>query len=279
MQKVFIFIMFFISGCGMFDSTDPVPMFLELDSATFEARPGEGGSTSKIQDASVFVDGNTVGVFELPATVPILSNDGQVDVSILAGIRNNGQQLKPKEYPFYNPLNFQLDFQELETVPLELNYNYNENIAFDLLENFESTNVFGKDLDADSTTFLFRSQDALYGQYCGQMDVPADALFLQTTFETKPTNVFGFSQVYLEMDYKCSIMFIVGYTGIDDSGVESTDFFYVFREQPEWDKIYIDLSSQLNGNQFVSYQLIIAGAPDQPAGSIWVDNVKLAYLP
>lgn len=278
MKKLLPIIAVLMVSCGMFDSEDPVPMFLSIDEVELQTGPQEGSDSEKIEDVWVYVDGSSVGVFELPALVPVLSNDDKVKVDIRAGIRNNGQRLRPKEYPFYKLVSMEMDFKELETVPVDLTYQYLDNIAFSILEDFEAGNVFGLDLDDDPSSNVGRSADTPYGEFCGKINVLNDTLFLQTTFDILNISDFGNSQVYLELDFKCDVKFSIGFQGYDSNGTETTEFFYIFREQEDWDKIYLDLSSALNGGEYESYRIIIAGVPDQLVGSIWLDNIKLAYL-
>lgn len=267
-----------IVSCALTDTFDEVPMFISIEKADLETTALQGNNSSKIQDVWVFADGASIGVFELPATIPILSPDEEVKIDILAGIRNNGLALSPKQYPFMQTLTYNLDFEPEKVVPLEPVFSYYPTTNFALLENFEAELQFNLDLDDDPTSTIYRSEETPFGQFCGKIDVTeANTLFRQTTSAIYSVSDFGNSEVYLEIDYKCEVPFIVGYIG-DNGASQVFDFFIVLNTTDDWNKLYLDLSSQLNGGRYDRYQILIAGVPQTEEGSIWVDNIKLLHF-
>ncbi len=70
------------------------------------------GEKSNFTDAWVFLDGQSNGVYELPRRISIVTNNS-VNISIQAGIRENGIKSAPKVYPFVD--NFIFFTKEAET--------------------------------------------------------------------------------------------------------------------------------------------------------------------
>ncbi len=275
-RVVLLFFLIGLAACNLTDSFSEEPMFLEIESATLVS-DGDTYPSHKIQDVSVYVDGVSVGVFELPARVPVLG-EGEVSVVVFAGIRNNGQVLSPKEYPFYKRQEFIIPFEANKIISLSLEYEYLEDTKFVFDDNFESEIQFNLDLDEDEASTLVKSSDTPYGSFCGLIDVTQEtSFFLQATVGRYNVEDFQGSQVYLELDYKCEVPFIVGYIGFDGA-IQRSETFIVLFESEEWDKVYLDMSVVLNGGEFDTYRIFLAGVGDMEAGRIWVDNVRLVHL-
>ncbi len=279
------------SGCNLDDNFNQVPMFVQVNSVDLITTDGQGANSHAIRDVWVFVDGFTVGIFEVtpdkPARIPVLSDDEQVRVEFFAGIRNNGLTLNPKDYPFYERITLEMDFTPNEVVEMDLVFEYKDDIVFPILEDFENSQVYENDIDEDEDKFITITTDpdeVAYGLSCAKYvsDTVPD-LFAQTT-EIFETSIFGASEVYLEVDFKSEIPFILGYVGFDESGSFTTDFTIVLNSTEVWTKLYLDLSSALNGGDFIAFQLLVAGAPldvlnsnIEKTGTILFDNVKLVH--
>src|SRR5687767_2026929 len=75
------------TGC---DKEEPVPSYIHIDSISLNSiYSTQGTSDHKITDAWVFVNEQYVGVYELPATFPVLY-EGTQNIRIKAGIKKNG---------------------------------------------------------------------------------------------------------------------------------------------------------------------------------------------
>jgi hypothetical protein len=280
-----------ITGCNLNDNFDQVPMFVQVNSVDLITTDNQGANSHAIRDVWVFVDGFTVGIFEVtpdkPARIPVLSEDDIVRVEFFAGIRNNGLTLNPKDYPFYERITLEMDFRPNEVVEMDLVFEYKDDIVFSVLEDFENSQVYENDIDGDEDKFITITSDpdeVAYGLSCAKYvsDTIPD-LFGQTTdfFET---SMFGASEVYLEIDFKSEIPFILGYVGFDENGNFTTDFTIVLNSTDVWTKLYLDLSAALNGGDFEAFQLLVAGAPldvlnsnIEKTGTILFDNVKLVH--
>ncbi len=267
-------------SCGMFDNFDEVPMFISIgaDQVDLLTLPGQGLNTAKIKDVWAYADGFSIGVFELPATIPVLSDGDQVDLVFFAGVRKNGFVLQPDQYAFYESIERSYNYVPDQVLDIELQFSYDEGLVFPLLANFDTELTFTEDLDGDDTSALYRSTETPYGSHCAKIDLtPENALFQQTTTEVYSVADLGNTSLYLEMDYKCEVEFSVGYIGYRN-GISETVFFIFLKPQEDWDKIYLDLSSEINGGSYDSFQILLAGVPLTEEGSVWVDNMKLIHF-
>ncbi|MBK8112839.1 MAG: hypothetical protein IPK46_22340 [Saprospiraceae bacterium] len=76
------------------------PAYLLLSDPAITVRSDEGAPVSSIQDAWVIVDGQLLGVFPLPAKVPVIPTGKEMSIQINAGIKENADRNISAEYPF-----------------------------------------------------------------------------------------------------------------------------------------------------------------------------------
>lgn len=274
-----IFGCLFTSGCSFFDSVDRAPMFLIAEDVTLETEGDQGANTHKIRDLSVYVDGFNIGVFNLPADIPILDDDNNTKVQVIAGIRNNGNSALPIEYPFYSIEEFDYSYEESANIPFNVNFKYKEGAQFKILETFEGVHQFNANLDDDEDTNLDKNSDARSGNFSGKITNNED----HPDFEFGSTFIFNAdelfdTQIFLELDYKNTIPFQIGVLGYNDQ-LGLRDYKIILIESEDWNKIYIDFTDEIINSQIDEFQLIFrnANAPGE-YGSVWLDNIKLVHL-
>ena len=146
LRKIFFFcslILLFFNSCV---TENAVPAYIHVPAFSLTTKPSEGTASEKITDAWVYVDGQINGVFQLPATLPIVEI-GKHDLKIFPGVRNNGTRSNPVIYALYNAysVNFDLKAGKIDTIrPFTTYFN---NLNFALMEDFERTNTFIIDQD------------------------------------------------------------------------------------------------------------------------------------
>ena len=275
-----ILIILTFSQCSLFDTLGEDVMFLEFESAELTTTSGQGENTHKIQDIHVFVDGFSVGVFNLPAKVPVLSNDSDVRVDVFAVISNNAQRSNPIDYPFYDKVTFDLTFEPLATRALDLNFRYNNDAKVVILADFEGNNPLSVSLPGSTNIDFIRSRETPYGDFCGKLTLPEEVTFYEkTTFGKIPRSVLATNEVYLEIDYKCDIEFGVGL--VLETSANGTIPIYKLRLRPqeEWNKVYIQFSQELAIDGIEEFSILLGSGIDDPEdGSIWVDNIKFVHF-
>lgn len=271
-----VFVTIFCASCAIIDNFDEEPMFLEISEATFNPPVGIDPAHD-IRDVWVFADGFNVGIFELPARVPVLGTDS-VDINLLPGIRNNGLSNSSRDFPFYKPTVVTLPFEASSVEEIELETSYLDDILFSLNEDFESSNVFTADIDNDTSTFLQVVDESTFGSKAGRIDVnTATSRFQIATSRLYPTDVLGTSEVYLEMNHRNEVGFAIGIIGHQDGFVETIGVISLFPTD-EWRKLYLDLSPHINAGLYDNYQILIAGSGLVETGQIWLDNLRVVHL-
>ena len=280
-MKKLVYILFFLSvySCSFFDSSDEIPMYLEVEQVVFNTKIGEGSNSSNITNISVFADGFNIGVFPYPSKIPILDLDknGKIELDIFAGVRNNGQGSNQIAYPFYKPLKFNLDFEENLVLPMDLEFEYMENIDFIYNDDFENNLMFDHSGSETITDFI-KSGDAIYGDFCGLIETTEDeSIFEEESSFRRTKEDIENSVVYLELDYKNTIPFQIGFISYAGNlGIRN--YKLAITESLEWNKVYIELTQELNVEDYDQFAILIGSTSVNDIGKIWIDNVKLLRL-
>ena len=126
---------FGFSGC---DKEESIPAYIHIPKIILNtnADGSEGSNAHDILDAWVYINNKLIGAFELPATIPILSS-GKQQLTIVAGVKNNGFTAQRIRYPFYKAYD-----TDIELVPANVDtvvpvFSYYESLSFQWLEDFE----------------------------------------------------------------------------------------------------------------------------------------------
>ena len=151
-KKVLYFYFFWtilgMYSCQLTDNEAPLIGYLDLKNPIVRLNNGVE-DTHKITDIWVFENGQIVGVFPLPARVPLIISEGAKDILLLAGIRNNGQIDFPVFYPFYASIQKEIFLEPDQAINIPLIFTYIDDALFSINETFEAGNTLDFDLDAD----------------------------------------------------------------------------------------------------------------------------------
>ncbi|MEQ8623753.1 MAG: hypothetical protein RJQ00_08080 [Vicingaceae bacterium] len=267
-------------SCDKEELKAPIPGYLTIEdvrvNTTLEA---EGSASDNITDVIVFLNDQSLGFFDLPASIPI-QQTGAVNLKIRGVIPVNGQSSKIVQYPFYTTFELDTIFVPEEEIVLAPVVEYFKTIDFTEPwsgEDFESGINFIYNPKSD-TTFVreTNSSNVFEGRASGRGSLTAEQTLFEAwtpTFSNIPRNG---TAVYLELDYKSTHDFVVGVYANDQS-FESAIVF--FRPQSEWKKVYVDLgnvfstlSTARNYNISFGYQ-----KPLGSSGDLFIDNVKILH--
>jgi hypothetical protein len=273
----------FYSSC---DKKEQVPAYLHIKSFSLKTIPSKEGENSlKAPDAWVYYGGNLLGAFTLPADVPILA-EGNSEISIVAGVRDNGDNSTPNEYFHYQPIKVQktLIAGKFDTVAPVLEYD--KTIKFRWMEDFESNlNSLSNNVDSDPVTSIkVTSVGAKYGKFCGLLAVDKDHPIVSVASQTLYDKLPQKNRVYVEIDYKSDVPLLVELYGVEKNGTPKFLDSANFRDRSEWNKAYVNFSKSVN-TTFDLYQVVFTailpldsnGKPMKDSGEVRVDNLKLIH--
>jgi hypothetical protein len=272
MKKItYLLVLLIISACQKEENTNTTPAYIKIDTITLD----ENNTTTNITDAWVYINDQLQGVYELPATFPVLKNDIQT-LRIKAGIKSNGIASSRIAYPFYASFINTVMLTPNQTITVNPTVSYLDSLNF-WVEDFEEAGV---DLETTviSDTTLLEFTDSLGNQYGG--GVLNDSLI---TFEIATDELLDLPQagapVFLELDYKCNTEFLVGMYVNFPQSVLQKDLLWI-NAKDDWNKIYINLTSTISeGVGAESFKVFIGMKRgfSLDKNELYFDNVKLVY--
>lgn len=282
-KYIYIFISIIgISSCSLFDNEDPIPAYLILDNPSLSTLAEQGANTHNITDVWVFDDQELLGIFPLPAKVPIIADGNEHKITIFAGVRNNGVQSNSLRYPFMKPVvaDVNLVAQEEKVIPLE--FSYVPETKFDIVEDFEGPHEFVTDPSpTDGVAIEITTEEVLSGNGAGHVIMDTDtSRFERTTLGYFPKAQNAGVFTFVEMDYKSDVPFLVGYI-IQTDQVVSKNYTILLKPSDTWNKIYIDLSTPIAASNVVSYTMTLASSVTNSTtlpANIYFDNIKLLHF-
>lgn len=286
---LFIALILSIFSCNLINPDEEIPTYFKIPKFKIETNLSNQGSNSDcITDVWVNIDGNLQGIYELPAKFPILAS-GNHEITLRAGIKNNGIAASRIIYPFYTFFVIDTILDVNKTMVIEPMSTYKNECVFIWTEDFENSGITLKTTAKSDTSLIINTTEVFEGNNSG-------AIFLDNShrlFECQALDsVFlprDNSPIFMEMNYKSNLvqasgsesMFIVGMFITNQQHVVQNPIIYINSTNNEWKKIYIDLSQMVIGNFDAKYfHLFIGASIDQSVNSaeIYIDNLKIIHF-
>lgn len=279
-----------ITSCNRFEGNQEIPAYIHVDTFLFSTEyPYEGANSHKITDVWLYVDGNVLGCYELPATIPVLER-GEHAVLLIPGIKLNGISATRTINPFYKPYEIpSYEFKEgvIDTIHPSTRYYSKEEstINFRFMEDFENQVLLEESDNSDTTIVRTERDDPNVwkdaednSHYSGYVWLGDTTDFFCITsnehFSDLPNQG---DYIFLEIDYKCTEQFKVGLLA-RTGGLKQIDLIYV-NPSPTWNKIYVNLGPNITDNQEATYfDFFISGNLNgSQEAEYYFDNIKLIY--
>jgi len=257
------------------------PAYLYIPSFTFQANATQGTSSEGITEVWVYSNDQSLGVFDLPAQVPIL-DQGSTEIRIFAGIKSNGISNSRIRYPFYAPFDTSLTISafQIDTIIPEFSY-YNQVVTSE--KGFESGNFLSQ-TGANNGTFSTTNNDLQVFEGTrsgwGHLDAGASLLYFK---DDDNLNYTSGNNVFLEMNYSSNNTFSVGFI-TTTGGITAKNMALIINPTasgdglfPVWKKIYIDFGYLLLQNpnaQFHEWYIESVPSNSSVPVNIFIDNLK-----
>jgi hypothetical protein len=258
-----------------------VPAYLFIDSIYLSTSYStQGSSSAYIPDAWIYVDDNLIGAFQLPSRFPVLKK-GVYVVKIKPGIKKNGIASTRTDYPFFNPVELDLNLQEGITDSLGvLKTTYTDASIFFLpYEDFEGLAMV-LDTTPRSDVPIELTEDGspltFEGRHSGLVRLDSTNVFFECV-NNKDFDI-PFAPVYLEMNFNTNNEFTVGLYLYGPTIIYEHPVLIMNETNGIWKKIYIDLTNGLNAYTNVQKFRIFIVAYNLTGtneAQILFDNIKL----
>ena len=307
MKKVLVILSLFLGfafvSCDRWVGDQEIPAYLkinkiELDTAS-NADPGL--LTSDIRSVRVVAfnkkenKNQSIGVFELPCSVPVLLN-GDVDIHLYPVIWQDYNKATQTVYPFYKSIQVTATLVPGEETVLDsvLYAKLDETAAkIALFENFEGISL---DFITDSANLIRKTDTAKTGNSAGLIDFSKSdtiLLFFNEIFYPSSSQLAN-SGLYLEFDYWTKDFLCIGIDGIDlyNDGYGIVRFQEIQvspvkdsstpLERGKWRKAYLALYPTLYKyfNIDKGFRIVLWAEKEKkenPYPGVYIDNLKLVH--
>jgi hypothetical protein len=275
----FVLVGISFSSCSKDQLAAQIPAYIVIDHFSLTTNYLTQGSESEnITDAWVYINDDLIGVYTLPAEIPVLA-EGSRDLKIYAGVKENGIGSTRVRYLLYTFYNEDVTFVSGETLTINPEITYNSSAQFAWLEDFENASL-PFTYDANSDTIINKSTSNIFeGAFSGKVSLTSSMNFFEMytpNFNTLPTNGLP---VTLEFDYKTNETMLVGIY----ADTEQLSLVFI-NPTDDWNKIYINLTtiigSRPNASNYKVYfgifnSLTLPFLTSSP--ELYFDNMKIVH--
>lgn len=257
----------------------------------------EGTSSSKLTTGWVQVNGDLVGAFEIPFTVPVILNQGKNDIKIYPGINLNGISSTRAIYVGFEDYSYSVDYTpstgDADTISfdsIQRITSYNSFVTIDPVEYFDSPGInLEKSVRSDTNAQKVSDTSKVFINHQKPSEENGNAGALYTTNSKDVAELItiksyqlpiGGANVYLEMNYKSNMPFTVGVVSLMQNGQHKQEPTVVINPKEDWNKIYINLVTEVSGNSNATGYKIFFYArhtTGSEVGAVYLDNLKLVY--
>ncbi|MCK4360792.1 MAG: hypothetical protein KAV70_03525 [Bacteroidales bacterium] len=276
------FLFFFIS-CDKFESDQTIPSYLHIDSIGLVTDYDlQGTASHSIVDVWVYVDDDLIGIFELPATLPVLK-EGIHKLTLKPGIKMNGIAATRIPYPFYESIiyeNFNFIIDNIDTV--NPTTQYMSNTQFTWMEDFESGSISLEPTTKSDTTIdttSYNSPLVFQGHYSGVSYLDGSHYFLEiATKDSYELPGLG-SPVFLELNFKINNLVTIGIYTQSISQIEQIPII-ILNNTDSWKKIYINFTPTVSGStDAVDFKVYFQASKEigVTQAKLLFDNIKLIH--
>jgi hypothetical protein len=276
-----------IFGCK--DEPERIPSYIKIQ--PFTANAQGDASWHKITEGWLYVNGEYLGSYTLPATVPVLA-EGKSEVLVFPGVKKNGILATPDIYPVLT----RWESKNVVLTPGE-DTEVKPATVYDVATNFPlgigrgdfdgGSSLLFESRDSDpSTTYSLSTDGAFFGK-CLLMEMDTAHPVIEIASEiAEGLPITGSPEVWLELHYNCDMTFYLYLLASSNGSDEQSQAIYQFNPTENWNKIYLNLTEAIIDSQAKNYRLFFrAGLPKdssgkytQMTGTIRLDNIRITHL-
>jgi len=280
-----------------------IPSYIWVDSVDFQVMDEalQGTASHKITDVWITANGINLGMYQLPARIPILES-GATRLNIDAGIMIGGVPQIRAKYPFYKTYNITTDLKKGKIDTIQPHFTYTDNAKFYLIEDFESAGMLftatekSAPLNKTSDESLIFHQPKEVNNYSGIIELPytndSATVYHFEIRTVNPVNLTSQTIYYCLMEINFCITHHVEIGMIAHSANSSIPDRQIplanlsglndpKNEKPVWKKVYVNFTveiGQASAYQMVNFDIYIRSTiPTNEKAAYLFDNIKLVY--
>jgi len=241
------------TNCQWIDPKEKIPSYIQIDSLTYQGITPHGFSC-----AYVYVNYKLIGVFEIPATIPVLE-EGECRITVRPGIDVNAYSYEREYYRLTGIFETRKTLVAAETQTI--------NPTFTTIDDAEL--VWNEDFDNSAITLI--ASDSLTPQiqieresrpgnsgYVGKIRItPTDTLkdFFDYSMYDSVEVYFQSTPGFYEVSFKSNIAFEMRFKAFNQTTGMRADrtLMWVYPSPDTWKRIYINFSTIVSDNDAGTY--------------------------
>jgi hypothetical protein len=233
--------------------------------------------THQITCVWAYYNNYLIGVFDLPCTIPVITNgDATGQLELAAGVATDGLNNTLGAYPFYELDTFDFKPQPGKVINHLPVTKYFSDIIFKPLSSFSGGNA-STSFDLYGTGVPMEAgHDSLIGYY-GIVTFTSPTDTNSTDSGAVPFSPALNQPAYVEFDYKSTVPIYVGLQANLSVSISSTPYFLAgINPSSTWKKFYLsvaDFNAQYQGSSY-NFYVKAAITPGTPSGSFEIANVQ-----
>ncbi|MCF8258722.1 MAG: hypothetical protein K9J06_14295 [Flavobacteriales bacterium] len=269
-----------VSSCELINPDEQIPAFLRMESYSITTTSAQGYPVHSLTDAWVYHNEELIGVYELPASIPVLA-EGPTQLRIQPGMRVSGQVGQRSSHPFLNDLTPTIPlFPDSQTV-----YNptvtYKDSAVFKWLESFEDTGLSLNATDQNQGVLTrVQGAEAFAGQSL-KMTLSGDQLLMECATALAYTLKKAGAPIILELSYRNNNQLYIGLISTTLTGPRQTTIMALNASPDVWKHVYVNVGETVSSSTLanaVGHQVFFGFIRDEGLeGEAYaiIDNIKL----
>lgn len=284
---VFALALILLNACNIINPDESLPGYVHIDEFEFESAQGFGSASEKITEIWAYSNDQLLGVYDLPADIPVIDL-GTTNMLFRAGIRNNGISATRIQYPFYTDYRLDVDIEAFRTDTIRPYFTYKDIPPPAFADDFDSGTLFVAEASSQADFNVTNDPELVFeGNGSGVAEITEDQQIFRMKSFDQNIGLPDFSQVFLEMDYKCNNTFAVGLYSYLSNGDETKHLALIINPtnrdggEPQWNKIYVEFSEIIASTpNAVHYEMYIESNKDDnvSVAQLYFDNLKILHF-
>jgi len=282
---IFLFVLVLLASsytsCELINPEEQIPSFLRIDSFSLSTTVlTEGHPVHQFTDAWVYDNERLLGIYELPAIVPILRS-GDANIRIRGGIKLNGQV--GSRIPNLFTKDFQATLELFSDSQLHVNpvLPFKTDVSFKWLEDFDGSGISLSQTSASEGVLERKSGTEAFDGQSLKLSINAGELLFECKKVGDPIVLpGGGTPVMIEFTYRCNNEFVFGlFSNIPGGTIQKS--IIVLKPSADWNHIYVNLTDVVSSNPNFTGHLPFFGfiKDEDIAGEsfVYLDNIRLLH--
>ncbi|MBS3915250.1 MAG: hypothetical protein KG003_12195 [Bacteroidetes bacterium] len=282
------FLSIFLFSCK--GKQEPIPAYIHIDSSSLNPLIGQGNRIQDLRFVYAYADGELLGQFELPATIPVLK-EGRHKITLTPAFFLNGSNNQIAIHNVLMPADSILEFVRGKTTHWSnavFTFRSNAKIAWN--EDFEdnSSTIVGISMVKGDSGFITDAWYDLNGRYTGNSKIFKVDIQPSDTFKYVDLGSFNAfnnlpndsRDVILEFDVYCDVDVQLALKRTNSGGPSYVPYLYIYNTEKKWKHFYVNLVYETSGQEAGStYQILFSSNINASANShiIQLDNIRLSF--